>query len=983
MSSQPFKLNSKLVQAGAGAGKTTALSDHVFTSIKDYFKANKKYPHFIVCTFTVKATQELRERLVKKAYDSGDQKLLDVIKDPSLVNISTIHGLLNHLLRKYALDFGLQPDFQLQDELTEERYRRKLTRAIFIDNDRLQKTLEIFSFKEINEILYKLFLIKLNNHELKPIELNDLNSLYSEYRDNLILRIKKIITLTVGVEALAEFTAYLSALTSDLSSIKKIDDIKFPRFSKKLNLDESAWNEVKSLREFLKENCHKSFLDLKFWTDNINLFSALEEIFVIYFDAMINRKILDTKICLSEIEGLSNYLLSKNKSVPLKVQEQIDYWYIDEFQDTSPVQLHVLEKLIGKNERYIVGDPQQSIYLFRGAEVSLFDKMRDDFKSKDKDLEIKNINYRSDSPLLAVINDIFTPLGFLEMKPFIDKPKACVSELLFHNDGQSFEQIFGLIKDIKAGGSALSSIAILVKTNDELSQVQRFLLSKKIPVLVSASGGLFENRIVKDLLYFLLALSNPYNNEVLLTALRNPVWGLREEDIHNIFVDKKTDSVWTDIEDHIEQSPNISLFLDYYKKIQTESFSQVLQNFIITFNILDLSFGLDGSGLTYANVLKFQQILKEQEKNVSFHIIRFAKYCLGFYSPYDEVEAVSPVIDDHVQLMTVHKSKGLQFDHVILPFMHKSFKGSQFKSIVFDDSFSRWSLALPYGDENTKQHNIFGISSCQRDEEKKLEEYVRLFYVAVTRAIKKVYFVGEEKLGKNSWFSYLPTDFVEATEHSTANYISKHSYYETEGVFEAKGDNRKTINKASDILKPGRRFSVSQILSSNISSNFKTDTKTSLLAEHIGTKTHSILERYRFHKDLKSEAIDYLLEQTKFPFAQLMSSAHVEWGFTYKVGNYLMEGKVDLWGIVDGELWIVDYKTGSDLYKDKAFSQLQYYSLPIRKFTGINSAKLVVTYPFGKKTYIMDAGVEDVLIGQIKTNLADWQTKNESLIQSL
>ncbi|MCB0349226.1 MAG: PD-(D/E)XK nuclease family protein, partial [Bdellovibrionales bacterium] len=209
------------------------------------------------------------------------------------------------------------------------------------------------------------------------------------------------------------------------------------------------------------------------------------------------------------------------------------------------------------------------------------------------------------------------------------------------------------------------------------------------------------------------------------------------------------------------------------------------------------------------------------------------------------------------------------------------------------------------------------------------------------------------------------------------------SQYATEGSFTAKDKNIASIEPATDILTPSKRFSVTQILTSNTTSEFTIDTKSLLLAEHLGTKTHAILEKYRFYKNLDSDVISYFSKQNDFPFSQLMESAQVEWGFTYKVDNYLMEGKVDLWGVVDDELWIVDYKTGSDRYKEKAFLQLQYYSLPIRKFTNIKTAKLVVTYPFSQSTYVINASSEDDLLNDIKKNLLAWQSRNESLIQSL
>jgi ATP-dependent helicase/nuclease subunit A len=978
MSSQPFELNHKFVQAGAGAGKTTSLTKHVFESLQKFYHSHKTYPHFVVCTFTVKATQELRERLVGLAYKNQDLKLVDVIKDPSSVSITTIHGLLNGLLKKHALDLGLQPDFQLQDELLEERYRKKLNRKILMEHSDLQTLLEVFTFRDLNEILYDLFLAKLNNPKLHPVQLQDLKQLLQREKEKLHLKIDKVLPLISNSEALKDFSDYLHGVKDDLKNIQDVYNVSLPRFSKKLAVDPLDWELISELYKFLKDNADKAYWDMEFWEDNIKTYGLVDRMFQIYFEHLILHKTKQSKICLSEIEGIANYLFDKYPNVCKKINEQVDYWYIDEFQDTSPVQMNILNKLILDTPFYVVGDPQQSIYLFRGADVSLFDKVQIDFKNKKYDVQKLDTNYRSHSALLSVVNDIFTPYGFLYMHAANPLEKNCSTELILKSEN-CMDQIFGIIQSLKDKGENLSKIAVLTKTNSELVEVQKLLLSKNIPVLVSASGGLFDNRFVKDLLYFLLFLANPHNNEVLFAVLKNPWFGVKEEDLQKIFLGSKGTSIWSEIQDN----PAISILKGYLEKINKIAFSQLLQDFIVQNEILKKAFDFDASGLTYANIIKLQQILKEKEKSTDFQIIRFVKYCLGYYSPLDESEAVSPVLNDHVQLMTVHKSKGLEFDYVIIPFIHKAFRSYQFHPLVFDKEQTMWSLALPYGEDNAKKHNIFGHLQEESEENKKLAENIRLFYVAMTRAKNKVFLLGEEKSASNSWSSLLPNPFLSEVQYSTNNYDLRREEYNCEGAFKGELHALKVLPKANDILKPSKRFSVTQILTTDATGFSKSDTKQLLLAEHLGTKTHAILERWRFHQEQDTEVISYLKSQKEFPFTELMQTAKVEWGFSYKVGEYLMEGKVDLWGIVNNELWIVDYKTGSDRYRDKAFAQLQYYSLPIRHFAKIEKTHLVVVYPFAKKTYVKEADERQLLLTKMKNDLLDWQARNDSLIQSL
>ena len=147
-----FELKSQVVRAGAGTGKTANLIEGVFEAYKQ-FKAKKGYdPNLIVCTFTIKATQELRERLYKKAIELKDWDFLDYIQSPSL-HVSTIDSILTVFLRNYAHKYDLTPDFNLEDvqenklfdELSEKYFFGEhsylLERMVFPD---LQKALKFY-----------------------------------------------------------------------------------------------------------------------------------------------------------------------------------------------------------------------------------------------------------------------------------------------------------------------------------------------------------------------------------------------------------------------------------------------------------------------------------------------------------------------------------------------------------------------------------------------------------------------------------------------------------------------------------------------------------------------------------------------------------------------------------------------------------------------------------------------------------------------
>ena len=113
MSSTPFSLKSTIIQAGAGAGKTTNLIQTFIENVKAFKAQHQRYPHVVISTFTRKATQELKERLYAQALKENDQELFDYLNKKSWVHISTLHGLLVPFLSRYGSKAGLNPELKI------------------------------------------------------------------------------------------------------------------------------------------------------------------------------------------------------------------------------------------------------------------------------------------------------------------------------------------------------------------------------------------------------------------------------------------------------------------------------------------------------------------------------------------------------------------------------------------------------------------------------------------------------------------------------------------------------------------------------------------------------------------------------------------------------------------------------------------------------------------------------------------------------
>jgi ATP-dependent helicase/nuclease subunit A len=151
MSSPTFSLKSKIIQAGAGAGKTTNLIKTFIENVKLFKSQHQRYPHVVISTFTRKATQELKERLYAQALKENDQDLFEYLNKKSWVHISTLHGLLVPFLSRYGSKAGLNPELKIISSAESEKNLKRLVKRAFDKNSEYLDILDFLSWSEIAE----------------------------------------------------------------------------------------------------------------------------------------------------------------------------------------------------------------------------------------------------------------------------------------------------------------------------------------------------------------------------------------------------------------------------------------------------------------------------------------------------------------------------------------------------------------------------------------------------------------------------------------------------------------------------------------------------------------------------------------------------------------------------------------------------------------------------------------------------------------
>lgn len=446
----------------------------------------------------------------------------------------------------------------------------------------------------------------------------------------------------------------------------------------------------------------------------------------------------------------------------LYLDTKIQHILVDEYQDTSYKQRELLKCLTAGwtpddgRTLFIVGDPMQSIYRFRDAEVGLFLHTRN---SGVGDIQLEPLtlksNFRSQKDIIEWVNSCFSAifpkrddpdLGSIQYSPSVAVlPKGDCPGVILHPvadpDGiDESSQIVKLIQNIRSGQHD-ASIVILVRARSHLQEIVRLFNEQKIHFKAEEIDPLTSRPEIQDLLALLRALLSPLDRVSWLSILRAPWCGLSLSDLHALCVNDKESPVWNllnnaDRTNLMSADGQIRLkrFTDVMGKVQKArhnvNFRDLLEGCWIALGgpaCLSES-ALSDIDLFFANV---SSVIKENEQDSLYRFDRIL----------DNLYAGSAIGSDNaVQIMTMHKAKGLEFDYVILPGLGKKPKSEQ-KRLVYWMPHGDDLLLAPVQETGGKSSEIYSFLS-RLDKEKEQFEILRLLYVSVTRAKKQLHLFG-------------------------------------------------------------------------------------------------------------------------------------------------------------------------------------------------------------------------------------------------
>jgi ATP-dependent helicase/nuclease subunit A len=584
------------------------------------------------------------------------------------------------------------------------------------------------------------------------------------------------------------------------------------------------WDDVESIREAMRGlrdlyDEHLKFLAEKsrFALDE-KLASSLPAVHRLFDQTLLEyNRLKADRLDFEDLEGLTAQLLTELPEICAHLQSELRAVLVDEFQDTNDRQRQIVYALtnfsplpVGEGlgvregvDLFIVGDSKQSIYRFRQADVTVFRQVQRDIQSSGGELIDLDLTFRAHKPLLETINSLLAPiLGETDdparhyAVPFAPL-RAYRQQPVRENINPPFVEFHLGLGDNAEEGRA-SAAQALAKRLHELHQTEEFawgdmallfrsssafesyenaLEAAGIPFITVAGRGFYDRPEIRDLLNILAAIADPTDDLALVGLLRSPAFAIPDSEIYQLRVFHRKER-----EEREENQPE---FLSILSGLRGSMISSHQRAYII----LEELHALAGR-TTAANILKrfldlthYRAILSSDKNSARMtrnveklladahrsRLVSLADF-LAYVQTLRDVglrEGEAPAdasSSGAVQLMTVHKAKGLEFPLTVIADAAYEHRGHFNKTQLTDTVL----LDLRNDDFHT---TAWQLASRLEDDRAEAEDN-RLLYVAATRAKEKLLFSGHVKLKKDGtlslagWLGKFPFLEMATPEHS-------------------------------------------------------------------------------------------------------------------------------------------------------------------------------------------------------------------------
>lgn len=827
------------VSAGAGSGKTRVLVERFVYILQDSAMHPEREPvnaaDIMAITFTKKAAGEMKERIreainikINGKYDDAgnleqvpDKEQAEFWKQQleslERAQINTMHSFCGRVLRENPVEAGIDPSFITLEDFDNEDFivngiKRFLRLQLKNGDADLKLLVDSYGMSSLEKQLVDVYphIVGYDFHK-------DVFAAYEESAVKLEENCEKLKTALLDFVAGKEgyFKKKGTVYDKIVGLEKRLPDI-FKTIDNRDYIEDGYASVIKGISS---KNLTTYLNSIKKLANKIDgaIFDkkALDGGYLKAWDTVLQamveyleqEKLKQDMLNFDDLENMAIRLLKNNPQVCQKYMRKFKHIMVDEFQDTNDKQRQLVYLLCGGDadvlkgrKLFIVGDPKQSIYRFRNADVSVFLRVQNDISKTNKqlipydadlaqDVNEGNLemgtNYRSSNMVLEACNAAFEKLlgkkedagsgtVFFESLAFGNKSKesTIIPELItipFAKEESSQRRRFEAdavadkILQLHQDGVKFGDMAVLVRVTTYNKFLADTFMAKGIPYQIVDAKGFYQQQEILDVLNLLNVLDNKHNSIQLAGVLRSPYFGLDDNTITKLFIEGGTDNLWDSL-----QSADWQLFSEVQgKRLKRAADALAYLRNTASFNSLSvlweqlwqvlkldvvLARQLHGAN-RLANVRKLEEMSQEYILKHGGVLGDWLSYVKRKRAMDVDDRAVNLPLEDAVQIMTIHKSKGLEFNTVFVPFLDRTAKSdisiikyipSKFFRRVTEEGKepmleSGLGIKIPYNGDLVDT----GILTKLRQTDKALEqeELLRLLYVAMTRAEERLFLV--------------------------------------------------------------------------------------------------------------------------------------------------------------------------------------------------------------------------------------------------
>ncbi len=730
------------VSAGAGTGKTAVLVERFVRGIDSGVDVGS----ILVITYTERAAAELRSRIRTRLAELGRRELT---RELDGAWISTIHGFCLRLLKQHPFAAGLDPRFRVLDE----------SQAAVLRAEAFDDALAEFCADEQPDRLA--LLATYGSAALRRM----LTSVYATLR-----AAGRALELPIGdAPGIDEAAARVVATAGDVDEAARLVELLGRRPQPEALLDLSGYavkgdDDYEQARQALEQ----AALNAVAARDRALLERLLQSFEHSYQAAKDRESALD----FEDLQLRARDLLRDDPAIREREQLRFRQVCVDEFQDTNRLQCELID-LIARDELFFVGDEFQSIYRFRHADVEVFKERREQIGEV---LPLTQ-NWRSRPEVLAVVNELFGATFGDEFQKLVaagrfpDPASGAAAELLvtdkasYKDTGVTWRRgearaVARRVRELVDGGEAEpGEIVLLFAAGTDAEQYEEALRELDLPTYRATGRGYFGQQQVVDLLGYLRLLHNRYDDEAFVTVLASPFVGLSNDALVALRRNATRRPLYTAVEKGLPEGLSerdrrlLQAFRQRYDRLTALAGTVGLERLceqIVVEHDYDLAVLARWDGRRrYANLRKLARLARSYEELRGTDVEGFVR----FVSEQDAagVKELEAVAEEEgagaVRLLTIHAAKGLEFKVVVVADAGRERMSTRGEEIIcLPDGRFGFKVVDPLTGQRV---GAFEYDEVRTAEEAAAEaERLRLYYVAMTRAIDKLIIAGSIEVAR-------------------------------------------------------------------------------------------------------------------------------------------------------------------------------------------------------------------------------------------